>query len=233
MSQILVIEDNESDTAIMKFLLNQFGYQADFVSNAYDANDKLDQYSYKLILLDWHLPKMSGIDYLRQLKVNPNRKQIPVIMISGKNEVTDIKRALKEGIADYIVKPIDPMILNNKISLIFGKQDTWEVTKVPSSFNKKQGVLKENLTLTAISEVEIEFSSQAQLITNSIYNLNFDVLNELLIFDLKAKVISSNELTNSSLYLHKAKLLGLKEDALTKIRLLCKTFQTKSDVIQV
>lgn len=237
MSNVLVIEDNDSDQTILKFLLKQFGYSADFTKNVFDADEKLNQFNYEIILLDWHLPKMTGIDYLRQLKSNQKKKNIPVVMISGRNETKDIKMALKEGISDYVLKPIDPAILKNKMNEILSKKkDQWAVTQVPAYLDERVGFFTTPFYLTAISEVDIFFESSNLLVENEIYQLNFGLLKDIGVDELNIKIIKTdiNEFSNQQpKFKYTGKLVGLKEQVLVRIRLLCRTLNTQKMVSNV
>ncbi|GMO53300.1 MAG: hypothetical protein Ta2G_11180 [Termitinemataceae bacterium] len=73
-----------------------------------------------LILLDIEMPgDMSGIDYLKELKQDPATKDIPVIMVTGHTAFKLITEATKNGATDYVVKPIDPAMLHEKVLAVF------------------------------------------------------------------------------------------------------------------
>jgi CheY-like chemotaxis protein len=226
---ILLIEDNESDVVMIKFLVKQLGHHVDVVGNAIDAQEKMKNYNYNLILLDWQLPQISGLDFLKSIKKDILKKDIPVIMMSGRNELKHIQIAVKEGVHDYIVKPVDPLIFTNKISQLTMKikVENWTLSELPLDFEKKSGYVLSPLTLTAISEFEFRFVGSSLLAVNMIYDMSFELLQELEIGQIQLKIAEIIKIGDDSTYKFIAFPVGLKEDQLKKIRLVSRTFYTE------
>lgn len=226
MYKILVIEDNDSDAAIIKFLLNQYGYEFDIAKDPFDADEKLHTKTYHLILLDWQLPRMSGIDYLKKLKRNPNKKDIPVVMMSGRNEVHNIKLAQKEGISAYIVKPVEPSNLKSKISELLFRKEKENIAIVPENFHQKNGSICNPLQIKGILNEEIVFETSCYLKIDETYDLSFDLFKELNIQHFQSKITKSQLDVTSGQFTYTAKLLNQTDDLMQKIVLLGKTFRS-------
>lgn len=226
---ILLIEDNESDVVMIKFLVKQLGHHLDVVGNAMDAQEKIKNYNYNLILLDWQLPQISGLDFLKSIKKDVLKKNIPVIMMSGRNELKHIQMAVKEGVNDYIVKPVDPLIFKNKISQLTLKIkiENWTLSDLPADFEKKSGYVLSPLTLTALSEFEFHFEGNSLLAINTIYDVSFELLQELEIGQIQLKISEVIKKDDESGYKFIAFPVGLKEEQLKKIRLISRTFYTQ------
>lgn len=115
---ILVIEDDQTSQNIIRHFLEKNGFA---VISAGDAEEGLRQARDKppdLILLDLMLPGMSGFQVLSRLKQDAALAPIPVIILSSLTQEDDIMKALTSGAADYITKPLSPIVLMTKIKLL-------------------------------------------------------------------------------------------------------------------
>lgn len=104
-ARILVVEDEPSQMELLAYNLEKEGYG---VIRAMDGDEGLlsaDELNPDLIILDWMLPNVSGIEVCRQLKRGKDTSAIPVIMLTARGEETDRVRGLDTGADDYIVKP--------------------------------------------------------------------------------------------------------------------------------
>jgi len=84
-------------------------------SNGKEALKVLKEKPVNLILLDWNMPELSGIDFLKAVRSIEAYKSLPIIMITGEKAKTNVIEALKYGVTDYIVKPIDRLSFNEKL----------------------------------------------------------------------------------------------------------------------
>lgn len=117
--EILIVEDNPEDAemAVRAFKKNKLtnklyvvndGEQAlDFIFAKNDYADRKTLAKPKIILLDLKLPKVDGLEVLKQIKENEKTKVIPVVMLTSSKEESDIIRSYKLGVNSYIVKPVD------------------------------------------------------------------------------------------------------------------------------
>ena len=101
---ILIVDDEEGIRESFKLILGDF-YTLSFACNAADALDKIDQNPPHLMLLDIKMPKMNGLDFLKQLKVK--KPKLPVIIVTGYQSVETAQEAIRNGASDYIPKPFD------------------------------------------------------------------------------------------------------------------------------
>lgn len=88
--------------------------------NGEEALVKLAETRPELILLDWNMPKLSGIDFLKQVRADPQYNKLPIIMVTSEGSRLNIIEALKSGATDYILKPITTKLLKEKFEHIFG-----------------------------------------------------------------------------------------------------------------
>lgn len=114
--RVLVIDDDLMTLEFLETLLKKKGYEAICAIGADECMKKLKEVKPDIILLDIMMPKKSGWDVLEALKLNANTKNIPVIIITVKDDMKDISRANKyENVCAYIVKPFEHNDLIKKI----------------------------------------------------------------------------------------------------------------------
>ena len=104
-ARILVVEDEEALTTLLRYNLNAEGYEVETVGRGDDADTRLKERVPDLIVLDWMLPGLSGIELCRRLRARPETKQLPIIMLTARGEESERVRGLATGADDYIVKP--------------------------------------------------------------------------------------------------------------------------------
>lgn len=112
---ILVIEDEAEIQELIAYNLKTDGFLVTCVSNGEDGYNVALRERPDLILLDMRLPGMDGMDVCKLLKSNEDTKNIPVIMLTARSEVSDIVAGLEVGADDYITKPFSPKILIARI----------------------------------------------------------------------------------------------------------------------
>jgi two-component system, OmpR family, phosphate regulon response regulator PhoB len=102
---ILVVEDEAALVELIRYNLEQEGFDVVAAKDGEEALLAADEHKVDLVLLDWMLPLLSGLEVCRQLRRNPRTKQIPIIMLTARGEETDRVRGLAVGADDYVPKP--------------------------------------------------------------------------------------------------------------------------------
>lgn len=115
---ILVVDDSRIMRNIVKNTFLRLNIPCEFVeaSNGKEALDLLVKNKVDLILLDWNMPELSGIDFLKKVRANVNYKDLPIIMVTSEAARYNVIEALKTGATDYIIKPINDKNFSEKIS---------------------------------------------------------------------------------------------------------------------
>ena len=103
--KILVVEDEEPLALLLRYNLESEGYEVETVTRGDEAELRLSEQVPDLILLDWMLPGLSGIELCRRLRLRPETERLPVIMLTARGEETERVRGLATGADDYVVKP--------------------------------------------------------------------------------------------------------------------------------
>ena len=114
--QILLVEDNEANRYLARYLLENAGYQVRICINASEAFLALDQFRPDLILLDIQLPDMDGYEIARRLKARPELARVPLVAVTSFAMVGDREKAVQCGFKCYIEKPINHQTFVTQIS---------------------------------------------------------------------------------------------------------------------
>lgn len=102
---VLLVEDEPAQREVLAYNLEADGFAVTRAGNGEEALMLVDEATPDVILLDWMLPNVSGIEVCRRLKTRPETRNVPIIMISARSEEVDRVRGLETGADDYVVKP--------------------------------------------------------------------------------------------------------------------------------
>jgi len=175
-----------------------------------------------MIVLDLQLGSVSGFDVIVAFRRIPHLKTIPIIIVSGKNQIDDVRKAISLGANDYIVKPIDPLILREKIQNLDTKNKS-EFYTVPI------GILKNT---TAVISKKIQFIEMSEFGVSAILDFKITVDDHIEVKEvaeeyfgttsLMLKCLSVEALKDSSKFQADFTFVGLKENQRQIIRNVCK-----------
>ncbi|MFN4155344.1 MAG: phosphate regulon transcriptional regulator PhoB [Paracoccaceae bacterium] len=102
---VLLVEDEPAQREVLAYNLESEGFRVVQAANGEDALMMVDEDTPDIIILDWMMPELSGIEVCRRLKVRPETRGIPIIMLSARAEEVDRIRGLETGADDYVIKP--------------------------------------------------------------------------------------------------------------------------------
>ena len=102
---VLIVEDEPAQREVLAYNLEAEGYAVSRAENGEDALILVDETAPDVIVLDWMMPNLSGIEVCRRLKVRTETRGIPIIMLSARSEEVDRVRGLETGADDYVIKP--------------------------------------------------------------------------------------------------------------------------------
>ena len=102
---VLVVEDEAAIATLLRYNLEKQGFRVDEAADGQEAMTRIAEAQPDLVLLDWMLPVMSGIEVCRQIRRRPSTRDLPVIMVTARTEDQDAVRGLNTGADDYITKP--------------------------------------------------------------------------------------------------------------------------------
>lgn len=121
--KVLVVDDFPTMRRIVKNLLKQLGFEnIEEAENGEDALRKLKSGDFGLVVSDWNMPVMEGIELLRRVRSDPQLKDIPFLMVTAEAEKEKVIEAIKAGVDNYIVKPFTGEVLKEKLEKIAQKK---------------------------------------------------------------------------------------------------------------
>ena len=115
---ILVMEDEDALATLLSYNLEKEGYHVVVASDGEEGMLQIDERTPDLILLDWMLPKLSGIEVCRRLRGRAETRNLPIIMLTARGEETDRVRGLDTGADDYMTKPFSMTELTARIRAV-------------------------------------------------------------------------------------------------------------------
>ncbi|MCA6292431.1 response regulator, partial [Phenylobacterium sp.] len=102
--RILVVEDDDALGTLLRYNLEREGYAVAVATDGEEALIQTEEHLPDLVVLDWMLPKVSGIEVCRRLRQRPQSRNVPIIMLTARGEESDRIRGLDTGADDYVVK---------------------------------------------------------------------------------------------------------------------------------
>lgn len=115
---ILVFEDEDALSTLLQYNLEKEGYRVSLASDGEEGLMQAEEETPDLVLLDWMLPKVSGIEVCRRLRGRPETRNVPIIMLTARGEESDRVRGLDTGADDYLTKPVSMVELNARIRAV-------------------------------------------------------------------------------------------------------------------
>ena len=117
-AKVLVVEDEDALATLLEYNLGKEGYDVSLAPDGEEALLRVDEEAPDLVILDWMLPKVSGIEVCRRLRQGPKTRNIPIIMLTARGEETDRIRGLDTGADDYVVKPFSMTELTARVRAV-------------------------------------------------------------------------------------------------------------------
>lgn len=120
MKKVLVVDDSRIMRNIVKNTFLSMNIPCDFVEspNGKDALRQLEVQPIDLILLDWNMPELSGIEFLKKVRAMDRYQDLPIVMVTSEAARYNVIEALKHGATDYLIKPLNERVFREKLSKI-------------------------------------------------------------------------------------------------------------------
>jgi two-component system, chemotaxis family, chemotaxis protein CheY len=118
MTKVLVVDDSELMQDILLDALMEFGFQRNNIGLAGDGQSALDILSdqaFNLIISDWHMPGMTGLEFIKRIRANPELFKVPFLMMTSEVQKENVLKAASSGVDQYMVKPFENEDLKRKI----------------------------------------------------------------------------------------------------------------------
>ena len=120
---ILIVDDYKTMLRIIRNLLKQLGFDnVDEASDGQSALEKLKGKSYGLVISDWNMEPMTGLQLLKECRSDANLKDMPFVMVTAESKTENVVAAKEAGVSNYIVKPFNAETLKGKLESVLGKE---------------------------------------------------------------------------------------------------------------
>jgi two-component system cell cycle response regulator DivK len=119
--KILVVDDSTTNVVLLEAILDEKGYKIETALNAKEAYSIIDKGTPDLILLDLLMPKISGFDFLEEIRKNEKTKKTPVIVVSALTDEENVEKIMSMGAIDFVKKPIDLQYLVERVESVLEK----------------------------------------------------------------------------------------------------------------
>lgn len=209
MSKILIVEDEKNISKLIQDTLSLANYEFDCSFDGEDALKKINENTYDLILLDIMLPKLDGFQIVEQME----DKDIPIIFLSAKNDVSTIVKGLKSGGKDYITKPFEPLELLARIELRMENKKEKEYNFKNIKINEETRTVYKNEEIVYLAPKEYELfilliKNQNRVLTrdeilNKVWDINAQIETRTVDYhiqqlrkklDLKENIVTVNKI---------------------------------------
>ncbi len=114
-SRVLIADDNEQNRELLDAYLADEDYEILMANDGQETMDSIEAKQPDLILLDIMMPRMSGYEVCLKIKSDPEKQNIPVLMVTALNEMGDIEKAVKAGCDDFLTKPVNQLELKTRV----------------------------------------------------------------------------------------------------------------------
>jgi two-component system phosphate regulon response regulator PhoB len=128
--RVLIVEDEQALNLLLRYNLESEGFDVEVVEHGDEAETRIREQMPDLVVLDWMLPGVSGIEICRRLRARPETKQLPILMLTARGEETERVRGLGTGADDYVVKPFSLPELLARVHALLRRSRPEQVMKV-------------------------------------------------------------------------------------------------------
>ncbi len=120
--QILIVDDYKTMLRIVRSLLEQLGFRnIDEATDGKSAFDLINARAYGLVISDWNMQPVTGLDLLKRVRANPPTAKLPFIMVTAEARTENVVAARQAGVNNYIIKPFTQAVLKQKIAAVLGE----------------------------------------------------------------------------------------------------------------
>ena len=116
---VLIVDDSRAMRSILSHILRQFGCEVSEACNGRDAWDRLGQLDrVELALVDWNMPEVNGIEFVRKVRADARYNDLRLMMVTTETDVSQVSIALQAGADEYVMKPFNKDVIQEKLELL-------------------------------------------------------------------------------------------------------------------
>lgn len=219
MARILVVDDDPDVLKLVEKVLSTNHHQVFTASDAMKAMDLLNASLYDMLISDANMPRFSGFELIRTIKNNKRLQRMAVAMLTGLRERKDIEKAIRAGVDDYIVKPIDPMLLLQKVEELFKRKPPMERAEfhMPETYKFAAAKCALDTRITTISETGLTLKSPVEIPEGLAVEVASELFRKIDIPTPHMKVISCRKIVEFHFDI-KIAFIGINDNFCSKVR---------------
>ena len=186
--KILIVEDERDICELMVFHLSKQNLDVDFTSDGRKAYDKLLKKKYDLIIMDWMLPEMSGLNLISWIRKKDHLQyKTPVLMVTAKSDPESIVLGIETGADDYMVKPFDFNVLRARAKNLLER----------AKFIKKSENKDHNQTVLSMGDLVLNRETHSAKLSGQMIDLTYSEFKMLeMLLDSQGKVLSRKQISS-------------------------------------
>jgi DNA-binding response OmpR family regulator len=171
-ARLLVVDDEPAVLRLMEAILKRNEFQVRSCDSAGQALRLVQNEPFDCVITDALMPVMSGYDLVRAIRRQPDFSALPVLMLTRKRHPDDVKKAIEIGVSDYVLKPIDEVLLLNKLELCLSKgEGRRHIYEVPIQGTHSQAQLQLDAAITSLSESDVTIRLAVPLESSTAFKL--------------------------------------------------------------
>lgn len=221
--QILLIDDSALDLKIATAVLERDGYACHGFTDYKEALAWTEFNTPQIIFLDLQMPQVTGYQLIPIFKRFPATANTPIVIMSGKNQIEDVSKAVALGVSDYLVKPIDPMVLQEKVNKVTASpsQSEFASVRVPDGSLETVHLIRK-LTILELSEFGMKIRSTAEVKPGETTQFGGAPTEQFGNETIFARCLSLDQLPNSKEFVMQFTFVGITESQRQAIRKTCR-----------
>ena len=117
--RVLIVDDSRAIRRIIGEIMKQLSFEVSEAGNGIEALQSLDEFGAPdLVLVDWNMPEMNGLDFIKAVRANPTYSNLPLMMVTTETEMERMALAFMAGVNEYVMKPFDKATILDKLQLL-------------------------------------------------------------------------------------------------------------------
>jgi DNA-binding response OmpR family regulator len=218
-ARILVVDDDLDILKMAEAVLGSAGHTVFVAEDAMRAIDWLNHIDFDLLLSDANMPHYSGFELISTIRKDVKFKDLAIAMLTGLRERKDVERAVLMGVDDYIVKPLDPMLLVQKVNSLFEKKPPQQYPEINlATSNLTGGAIHRKITVESVSELGVKILSELPLRPGMTIDITTEFFAALDVQPPPMKILNVEVDKLTGHYRAQLIFLGAREAFLQKIR---------------
>jgi two-component system chemotaxis response regulator CheY len=117
--RVLVVDDSRAIRRIIGEIMKQLDFEVSEAGNGIEALQRLEELGAPdLVMIDWNMPEMNGLDFIKAVRANPAYSDLPLMMVTTETEMERMVLAFMAGVNEYVMKPFDKATIHDKLQLL-------------------------------------------------------------------------------------------------------------------